>query len=1561
MDDPFAQFDKPAQSADPFAQFDAKPASQAVDPFAQFDKPAPQTTAALNASALLKEQIESTWKPHGKADVPILNVSGEAQMSAQTEDKKPLDDADMMGQTVAKLRGISKGATGIAGGMGVAGAMEPLNVVASAWAGPVAGGAIFAGLNVLEFLGGSMGAAKLFDKAEDYGASKSASIANMKKHVDDHPVAEQLGEAIPMAGQAVYGGANIIKSVAEGKVKEVVAKMGASTTAGAAFPYMQTAIEKTIEAATGGDPSNVSMPTLNDIAESAAWGAILADAHVKGKGKIGRFLDKSIIDRMPDKFIAQVVSTPELQKMAGESLPAFQAEAEKRGPAIKQGAAVDAAKDAGATETAKALAEKPAPQVEEKPTVKESLPVEPENGEPAKEPEKITAAQYTDPATGKTTEATDHTGAAQQQGVTAPAQPELRETPEYTFKTSEGRTVTREEAAQIAKDAGQIVKDPVDGKLHSSDVEMAKPEPPKENESDVPNKGPGAAHVSDFEPSRTTGLKKATVKDERLKRGLESLPQSERQSEEVRVQKAEDLSDSKPEAGKELVSKIVDGGNHAITADDAALLLVERTKAMNERQNLQDEHSRSETTPERKKTIDTRLDEIEGELGRLDVAQDKAGSSWGRTGRMYQMMLRDDYTPDSIKRRMRKATGSAYISPENEKAISALSERILKLQEDVNKGKEFERNYQEAAEANRVHEATIVDLKKQASEKLPVSSRVLEIAKKAVASWERDAVDASKSLRERLSRASAGVDPTIVLDVARIMRAKIGRAGISLAEMSANLLKEFGETVKPYLEEAWAKANELIDNEGFGNDVKKHIRSSGKKQSELTPAEAKASVKADMIADGEINHKTVYDLARAHINAGVKGVDAVMAAVHSDVKEIFPDATERDVRRAFSEYGKAKFPSQEEDKKALAEYRTLTRLQESIDRLSENLPALKTGFQRDKTTAEIRVKQKQLNDLLAKNQGPPSPEKLASNMEARKTALRNQIADLDRQIQTGEKPPEKGKPAPLDAEGQKLAEERDAMKRKLQEIENAKNPPKTPEERYNDQRMNAIAKEMEAVQERIKSGNYGKPPKKEPPQKNAETVKAWTELKKAKEEEKRLIEKARIAGRSGPEKALDALKTIPHIVTGATITGHGTVGMITHAGSLIYRPSVAAIYWKNFARQFKLWAKEEYHDRLIYELENHPNYETWKKSGLSIDPGRQYEDYEIYAKWLTPDASARNKAVGAVRWVMEGGKRGFNSLKLIRMELAEKEFEKLPDHIKGNREEAMAHRAVISDIINKATGSIGKSRDWMAEAAKSKLAENALFAPRLYASRYSRIILDPLRTIGTVVNWANASQSEKHAAFRRMKNAGEFTGVLLGALAINQGMLTASGSSQKVNLTDPSKSDWLKFKAFGKVISADGGLLDPVRLIGQVGHVLVGDTTPQEIRGGKFDASTRIVGRYIRGKLNPFLGLVTDEATGSDFMGRPLPGRNEKTKHPDKPAYTWPEWIASRGPIPAAEASKDIYTSMRESGATHVQAADIFSGATTLMGAMTGAHIMDDPAIKKGHSISSRESSGARQ
>ena len=1800
--------------------------------------------------------------------------------------------------------GLSKGAATLAGGIAAAGAAEPAIAAISAATGP-AFPITHAALSMGAFIAGSWAANKSYKITEDWAATKFESVGTMQKAVEEHPQAEAMGAAIPMAAQVGQSGVRAVSKIVAGEIKDVIGGAIGGGAAGAVMPHTQAAIEKGLEYVTGGDTSSIPWPKAKDIAESVAWGAVLSQMHLGEPGSWGKGLQQEqrqfIINKMPDKVLFKIAGEPKImeqmkassediqnefnrrmkaENMTPERAQAFvenaptevlqQAAGDKsfreswgQDPAIidkeitRRGA--EQAKEIGATSTAEVLqAKADTTMVSPKEDFGiQNKPLADGEGTPAKEvtaeqPKPATDAKLepSTPAAGDRItaaavqgEGATHTGATHEeaaqgsqtqkavdgeQPVNVAASRNLREADprtgfEVTRQNGEKYFATREQATEIAKESGQLKSDLEQGaKAHSSDIDYGKGVQEPKVGAEVPtgeqgaakapdakagatdgkaeakagtstgvedpgghagiSAGPGAAASGEFGDKRTTSLKKAVVKDERLKRGLEDLPTQERTKQEEVISQAEDNMMKDKGIGERVVSKVLDEGNASITEGEAAALLVERTRIGNERETLENEHAHPETSAARKVAIDKELQSIEEKEGRLDRAQRTAGSEWSAVGRMYQKILADDYTVEAVKRRMRRAF-DRDLNEEERGQAKEIADNIKKIQDEIESQSKTDEASRQDEDVKNVHDRLVKDV--EASDAKPevepakatpdapkYSKRVLEVAEKIVSRWEKSAEEAGKSLRKRLGYASSGVDPMIIADAAKVIRGWVGRQGLSFAEVSVKMAEEFGEKIKPFIKQAWDASNAMIDSERGDAAVREAARAGVRKKSEMTPEQAKMSVKADMVAGGELTHKAVYDLARAHIKAGVRGEDKIMAAVHNDIKEFFPNATERDVRRAFSEYGKAKFPSQEEDKKVLAEARTLVRLQESIDRLKEGLPALKTGVQREKSTAEIRLKEKQLGELMKKNRAPASEEQLTSNMEARKNALRNQIADLDRQIKTGEKPPGRTPPPELDAEGKKLVEERDAMKRKLQEIEDAKTPPKTederkvasiekqqeklrdiiasgkipdkktgnptvdtkevaaakeelaklqdqvddirraqnppktdaekqidelartkakldekinsgdistapkseftplsdtakqlhdevqglrkvldqmkkdakpgstpearreaaqikaleraidnysanleagdfgnapskkklgpdtarvaalkdllaarksayesakaanqsiltPSEKYNEQRMKVLKSQLSAVQDRIASGKYGPPPRKPAPEKFDETVRLDKALKQAKLEEKKFIERDRLANRAPATKAIDAIKKTPDLWTVAKVVGHGTVGMITHAGALIFRPTVAVIYWKNFGRQFKLWANEKYHDRLIYDMEHHENYEKWKTAGLSIDVSKQYEDYDIYSGWLAPGESMRGKAASALRWSLEGGKRGFNALKLVRLELAEKAYDKLPDDIKSDPKESLAHRQIISQMMNKATGTLGEKTGWGAEIAKSKVANALMFAPRLYAARWSRILIDPLTTLHTLGKMAtgNATKAEKYAAVKRITNAAELTAVLVGSLAINQGMLIASGSNQRVNLDDPSKSDWLKYKAAGKTIAFDGGILDPVRLIGQIIHAsniapgAFGKLSQFEKsqRGGERTFST--ITRYIRGKLNPFLGTVTDIYTGSDAMGRPMPqfaqlGRKpEKTKN--KPQYGAVEWISQQGPIPLSESVKVVYEKMRESGLSHPEAVDIMAGAAALMGSVTGTHILEDTKAKRkrGHTIEYKE------
>lgn len=151
--------------------------------------------------------------------------------------------------------------------------------------------------------------------------------------------------------------------------------------------------------------------------------------------------------------------------------------------------------------TAKAIeaqAEQPPPVAGKGPSAvqersAEALPVDapsrsrPEMGQRAPAPEEaalpqkpeekaqVTAATYTNPETGVTTIGPNHPEAAAAQGVKAPEAREARETPDYGFQVQDpatGKTevVSRDTAEQVARESGQLMKEPEGVKVHSDEI-----------------------------------------------------------------------------------------------------------------------------------------------------------------------------------------------------------------------------------------------------------------------------------------------------------------------------------------------------------------------------------------------------------------------------------------------------------------------------------------------------------------------------------------------------------------------------------------------------------------------------------------------------------------------------------------------------------------------------------------------------------------------------------------------------------------------------------------------------------------------------------------------------------------------------------------------------------------------------------------------------------------------------------------------------------------------------------------------------------------------------------
>ena len=191
----------------------------------------------------------------------------------------------------------------------------------------------------------------------------------------------------------------------------------------------------------------------------------------------------------------------------------------------------------------------------------------------------------------------------------------------------------------------------------------------------------------------------------------------------------------------------------------------------------------------------------------------------------------------------------------------------------------------------------------------------------------------------------------------------------------------------------------------------------------------------------------------------------------------------------------------------------------------------------------------------------------------------------------------------------------------------------------------------------------------------------------------------------------------------------------------------------------------------------------------------------------------------------------------------------------------------------------------------------------------------------------------------------------MGALAINNAMLIAAGSQQRVNFTDPTKKDWLKFKGGDSNIDVSGGIISTVDFLG---HLLYLPTeTNKELsvdeHSNRVDAFTKLGSNYAFSKLSPFASTGKEVLTAHDYLGNTMPWSDDKPKNKYAHKLDWKEYLLTeQAPIFIASGAQATYESMRDRGMSDAQINDILTGI--VKGAIeggTGTHVSPDYSLEQ--------------
>lgn len=361
------------------------------------------------------------------------------------------------------------------------------------------------------------------------------------------------------------------------------------------------------------------------------------------------------------------------------------------------------------------------------------------------------------------------------------------------------------------------------------------------------------------------------------------------------------------------------------------------------------------------------------------------------------------------------------------------------------------------------------------------------------------------------------------------------------------------------------------------------------------------------------------------------------------------------------------------------------------------------------------------------------------------------------------------------------------------------------------------------------------------------------------------------------------LRTIWTAPRSLAVFGHGVVFPVTHGGDLVFRPQSWKTFVEGTLRTYKGAFSKATTGRILNMMERDPMYDLGLRSGVDMGPG--------------------SHPSGLINRSYEGpAQRAWDMLTVMRFELWKRQMGKFTKEGMST-DEVLDVGKNLADWANKATGA--------ARGPIASLGGELLFGPKLTQSKLARVITDPYKTAKTFANWDKATVGEKAVAWTRLSGATQFLAANLGFLALNAGVLSALGRKDKINLSDPTKGDFMAFKG-GGILGNVPGLHTEIRTLSRI--LAAAFLSRKERRGeSRFSKTAQILGQYGMGKLTPTLQRGLEIGFQEDWLGRPLPWSEDRGT-PNKPRLSYGEYAGAIGPIPLEGPISFVYDHLRRTG-----------------------------------------------
>lgn len=347
--------------------------------------------------------------------------------------------------------------------------------------------------------------------------------------------------------------------------------------------------------------------------------------------------------------------------------------------------------------------------------------------------------------------------------------------------------------------------------------------------------------------SKDTGIKNVVVDQEREARGQEPILGPQRLSNKVVWDRAMSKIDADPTWQDRLIEEFQTKPRTPSAEEVVALdhryvdLQNEYSKAVEE--GTKAKEAGNEAAVEEAKT---KTGFYEGKLNELEQVTKAIGTEWGRSGQMRQRLMKEDYSLASMEARTRAAKGFEPLTPEEHDQIADLHRRLQAAEE---------------AATETEKRITLLEAQKSLAEAqahAKPSPRIVAAAER-FANYMDTKSDAAKiRLREKLSHVSAGIDPTILSDVAIVGAGKIARGAAELTAWTNEMAADVGEWIRDHADEIW-KESKRVFNTDFATQHKDLPESTSDKilrkltghgpTTPLSPEAAKARAEVQLLRD----------------------------------------------------------------------------------------------------------------------------------------------------------------------------------------------------------------------------------------------------------------------------------------------------------------------------------------------------------------------------------------------------------------------------------------------------------------------------------------------------------------------------------------------------------------------------------------------------------------------------------------------------------------------------------------------------------------------------------------